>query len=317
LTSVTVILCTYNRCESLARALKSVAATKMPESVEWEVVVVDNNSTDGTRGVIEGFCNENSGRFRYLLERKQGLSHARNAGICEARGNIVAFTDDDVVVEPNWLENLTTILQSGEWAGSGGRVIPDQNFSCPNWMSPEERYGLGPLSIFDLGLVSKNLDEPPFGASMAFRKEIFQKYGGFRTDLGRSPGSLMSNEDTEFGSRLLEAGERLRYEPSAVLYHCIPQDRIQKQYFLRWWFNKARSDLRQAGGPNGDWSIAGVPALLIPKLGVSTLRWMLTIGPRKRFLKKIAVWSRAGEIRECYRHPFRAKGQLGGGNDTK
>jgi glucosyl-dolichyl phosphate glucuronosyltransferase len=310
LTSVTVVLCTYNRCESLARALQSVAASVMPEAIEWEVVVVDNNSSDGTRGVIESFC-QKSDRFRYLLERNQGLSHARNAGIREARGQILAFTDDDVVVEPTWLQNLTAILQSGDWAGAGGRVLPDQNFSCPNWMSPDEKYGLGPLSIFDMGLESMNLAEPPFGASMAFRKEIFEKYGGFRADLGRSPGSLISNEDTEFGSRLLTAGERLRYEPSAVLYHCIPPDRIRKQYFLQWWFNKARSDLRQTGGPNGEWCIAGVPVLLFPRLGVSTLRWLVTIGPRKRFSNKIAVWSRAGAIRECYRHPFQEKRTAG------
>jgi glucosyl-dolichyl phosphate glucuronosyltransferase len=306
---VTLILCTYNRSESLARALKSVAVSQMPESLAWEVLVVDNNSSDGTRGVIEGFCSEHPGRFRYLLEQKQGLSHARNAGIREARGHILAFTDDDVIVEPAWLQNLTAALKDGEWVGAGGRVLPDPGFSCPEWMSPEERYGLGPLSIFDMGLESAKLAEPPFGASMAFRKEIFEKYGGFRTDLGRSPGSLMSNEDTEFGSRLLEAGERLRYEPSALLYHVIPQDRIKKDYFLRWWFNKARSDLRQMGGPNSaEWRIAGIPVLLFPRLGVSAVRWIVAIGPRKRFTNKIAVWSRAGAIRECYRHPFRAKG---------
>jgi glucosyl-dolichyl phosphate glucuronosyltransferase len=306
---VTLIVCTYNRCESLDRALNSIAALQMPQSVVWEVLVIDNNSKDGTRSVIESFCRQNPTRFRYLLEQKQGLSHARNAGIREARGQILAFTDDDVIVEPTWLENLTATLQRGECAGAGGRVLPDQSFSCPNWMSPQERYGLGPLSIFDLGLEGAALSEPPFGASMAFRKDIFEKYGGFRTDLGRSGGSLMSNEDTEFGSRLLAAGERLRYEPSAILYHCIPQDRIKKEYFLQWWFNKARSDLRQAGDSNGaGWRIAGVPVDLFPRLGVSVLRWISTVGPRERFSKKIAVWSRAGQIRESYRHPFRAKG---------
>jgi glycosyltransferase involved in cell wall biosynthesis len=302
---ITLILCTYNRCESLARALKSVAASQMPESVQWEVVVVDNNSSDGTRGVIEGFCRQSPDHFRYLLEQKQGLSNARNAGIREARGRLLAFTDDDVVVEPTWLQNLTATLQDGGCAGVGGRVLPDQGFSCPEWMSPEERYGLGPLSIFDMGPASKDLVEPPFGASMAFRKDVFEKYGTFRTDLGRSPDSLMSNEDTEFGSRLLAAGERLRYEPSAVLYHCIPQDRIRKQYFLEWWFNKARSDMRQTGRANGaPWRIAGVPVDLFPRLGISALRWMLTIGPRERFSKKIAVWTNAGQIRESYRQPF-------------
>jgi glycosyltransferase involved in cell wall biosynthesis len=307
--SVTVVLCTYNRCESLSRALKSVSASNVPDSVEWEVVVVDNNSTDGTRNVVEGFCQQNPDRFRYLFEPQQGLSHARNAGIREARGCIIAFTDDDVIVEPTWLQNLTVALHGSEWAGAGGRVLPDPDFSCPDWMSPEERYGLGPLSIFDLGLESGSLAEPPFGANMAFRKTVFEKYGGFRADLGRSPGSLMSNEDTEFGSRLLESGERLRYEASAVMYHCIPQDRIRKKYFLAWWFNKARSDVRQLGvPPDTKWRLGGVPLSIFPRLAIWTLRWMITIETRKRFSNKLVVWSKAGEILEYYRQPFQAKG---------
>jgi glucosyl-dolichyl phosphate glucuronosyltransferase len=101
---ITVIMCTYNRCHSVARAMGSVAASTLPNSVKWEVIVVDNNSSDQTRQVIEDFCGWHLGRFRYVFEPKQGLSHARNAGIQEAQGNILAFTDDDVTVQPNWLQ---------------------------------------------------------------------------------------------------------------------------------------------------------------------------------------------------------------------
>src|SRR5580704_17634223 len=86
LMNITVILCTYNRCASLPRALASVAASELPSAVKWEVLVVDNNSTDETRAVLEEFCHLHPGRVRYLLERRQGLSQARNAGIREARG---------------------------------------------------------------------------------------------------------------------------------------------------------------------------------------------------------------------------------------
>jgi glycosyltransferase involved in cell wall biosynthesis len=89
---VTVILCTYNRCQSLARALESVAAQILSESVEWEVLVVDNNSSDQTGEVVQDFSGRYPGRFRYLFESKQGLSHARNAGIRAARGEIVLYT---------------------------------------------------------------------------------------------------------------------------------------------------------------------------------------------------------------------------------
>src|ERR1700756_1020921 len=120
---ITVILCTYNRCQSLARALGSVAASVLPDSVEWEVLVVDNNSPDQTREVIEDFCLRYPGRFRYLFEPKQGKSNALNSGIRNARGNILAFMDDDVIVAPTWLQNLTAALDSGEWLGVGGRIL--------------------------------------------------------------------------------------------------------------------------------------------------------------------------------------------------
>ena len=121
---ISVILCTYNRCESLTRALESVAASQMPDSVDWEILVVDNNSKDRTRAVTSEFCLRHPGRVRYLFEAQQGLSNARNAGIHEARSEIIAFTDDDVTVEPTWLHNLTASLHDGLWAGAGGEYAP-------------------------------------------------------------------------------------------------------------------------------------------------------------------------------------------------
>src|SRR5438309_3069723 len=99
--TVTVVLCTYNRYQNLETALNSVAASVLPEPVQWEVLVVDNNSTDHTRKVVEEFCHRYPGRFRYLFEAQQGKSYALNSGVREARGNILAFMDDDVIVDPN------------------------------------------------------------------------------------------------------------------------------------------------------------------------------------------------------------------------
>ena len=109
---VSVILCTYNRCESLRTALQSVAACRFPESTPWEVLVVDNNSKDQTPAVVEEFVQQYPGRFRYLFEPQPGKSHALNSGIQEARGDILAFMDDDVTVDPGWLQTLTNVLQS-------------------------------------------------------------------------------------------------------------------------------------------------------------------------------------------------------------
>lgn len=299
---ITVVLCTYNRCRSLAKALDSVAASTLPGSVEWEVLVVDNNSSDQTREVMGEFCCKHPGRFRYLFEPQQGLSNARNAGIREAHGDILAFTDDDVTVEPTWLQNLTAPLHNGEWAGSGGRVRPECTLLPPRWLSLEEGHSLGPLAIFDRGPNPCDLTEPPFGANMAFRRQMFEKYGRFRTDLGRCADKLLSNEDTEFGRRLLAAGERLRYEPSAVVYHPVPESRLQKKHFVTWWFGKGQADVREFRVPTDTrWSVAGIPLVLFRRLAISTLRWMIAVNPSKRFSCKLNVWTLAGQILEYYR----------------
>jgi glycosyltransferase involved in cell wall biosynthesis len=305
---ITVILCTYNRGEDLANALNSVAASTLPESTEWEVLVVDNNSTDHTRNVVEGFCLRFPGRFRYRFEPQQGKSHALNAGIREARGEVLAFMDDDVTVEPTWLHNLTAALRDGEWVGSGGRILPERTFQIPRWLSVKGRYALAPLALFDLGPQCGALDEPPFGTNMAFRKKMFDKYGGFRTDLGPRPGNEIRNEDTEFGRRLLIAGERLRYEPSAVVYHPVSHSRIQKRYFLAWWFDKARADIRESGlSPDTKWSVLGIPLNLFPRLALWTLRWVVSVDPSLRFSNKVKAWGGAGQIVECFHQSLERK----------
>jgi len=304
---ITVVLCTYNRCRRLAQALESVAASKLPRSIEWDVLVVDNNSNDQTRDVVEDFSRRYPGRFRYLFEPRPGKSCALNAGIREAQADILAFMDDDVIVEPTWLQNLTAPLQKGEYAGAGGRVLPEESFSPPRWLSLDGRYALAPLAIFNLGPDAGRLTEPPFGTNMAFRKGVFEKYGGFRTDLGPRPGSEIRNEDTEFGSRLLAAGELLWYEPSAIVYHSVHENRVQKKYFLRWWFDKARADIREFGvKPNTKRFVANIPLYLLRRLTVWTLRWMITIEPAKRFSCKLNVWTNAGQILECRQQSLRA-----------
>ena len=130
LKNVSVVLCTYNRCASLKNALASVAVQVVPDSLEWEVLVVDNNSNDQTAEIVTHFVQQYPGRFRYLFEPRQGLSYARNSGIREAKGDVVAFMDDDTDVACTWLQNLTASLHDGTWAGAGGRILP--YWTCPH-----------------------------------------------------------------------------------------------------------------------------------------------------------------------------------------
>lgn len=304
--NITVIVCTYNRCQSLATALESIAASQMPSSAVWEVLVVDNNSRDQTPEIVQDFGRRFPDRFRYVFEARQGLSNARNAGIREARGDIIVFTDDDITVEPNWLQNLTASLHGGNWAGAGGRILPAQTFSPPPWLALDGPYGMGGVlyAHFDLGGQAGELDRAPHGANMAFQKYVFEKFGGFRTDLGRSSDSLLGNEDTEFGRRLMARGERLRYEPSAVVYHELLETRANKQYFLTWWFNYGRAQMRESGMRPG---IAGIPRhyfsiphVILRHLPTRILQWALALSPQSRFYRKCMVWVGVGWLVETY-----------------
>jgi glucosyl-dolichyl phosphate glucuronosyltransferase len=301
----TVIVCTYNRCKMLEKALDSLVASALPTSFEWEVVVVDNNSSDQTRDVVEGFIQRYPGRFRYVFEPLQGVSYARNAGVRVSRGDVLAFMDDDVTVGPGWLSNITASLHRGDCVGVGGRIVPVWESEPPRWLPIERPHALAPFVEFDLGSEPGPLNRPPFGANMAFRKEVFEKYGGFRTDLGRCADKLLSNEDTEFGHRLLAAGERLRYEPSAIAHHPVPEERVRKLYLLSWWFGKGRADIAEFGIPAGTrWFLFRIPLVLIRRTVRWTLQSMISTNPSSRFYCQLAVWNLAGQIVECYRASF-------------
>jgi glycosyltransferase involved in cell wall biosynthesis len=302
MTDISVILCTYNRCESLEHAVESVLACAMSGSYNWELLVVDNNSKDSTGLVVEELVARYPGRIRYLFEPRQGKSNALNSGIRESAGDILAFVDDDVTVDPNWLQNLALVLQKQEWSGVGGRILPEKNFTPPAWLSLKGRYALAPLAIFDLGVQAGETSEPPFGTNMAFRRQVFEKIGGFRTDLGPCPGSEIRSEDTEFGYRALSAGFRLWYEPSAIVYHSLNPERLRKKYFLAWWYDKSRADIRQDGVPSGSrFVIAGVPLFLLRRLIFWSLRWMCSLQEERRFSCKLNAWKVAGSIHECRR----------------
>jgi glycosyltransferase involved in cell wall biosynthesis len=293
---ITVILCTYNRCLSLATALNSVAASQVPSSIPWEVLVIDNNSSDRTRDVVEDFSRRNPGRFRYLFEARQGKSFALNRGVREASGDVLAFMDDDVTVEPSWLTKLTAPLQSDRWAGAGGRVIPLWNANRPKWLF-DAGESLAPLVSFNAGEQGGKLHEPPFGTNMAFRKKTFEKYGDFRTDMGPRPDSAIRGEDTEFGRRVLNGGEQLYYEPAAVVYHPVTPDRLTKRYFLRWWFDKGRAQVLEF--PEHDaHMLAGIPLYLFKRLLADAFRWTVAFEPSRRFDYKRQVWGQVGEITE-------------------
>jgi glycosyltransferase involved in cell wall biosynthesis len=318
--AISVILCTYNRCENLGKALESVASSRLPDSIGWEILVVDNNSKDRTKEVVEEYASRCPARFRYLFESKQGLSNARNAGIAAARGVAIAFTDDDVTVDPYWLCNLTGPILEGQCSGVGGRIVLG-DFEPPSWLAISGPMSLGgPLAQFDLGDEPGRLEKPPFGACMAFHKTVFEECGGFRTDLGRSGQNLNGNEDTEFGSRLLAKRLSLLYVPSAVVYHPVPEERLSREYFLAYHFDYGRALIREKGirGPVGivPRSVVSFSNRILSILPRKVWRWIRETDPRKRFFNKCNAWTTAGEIAEICRRSLKSTGKEASKVDT-
>jgi glucosyl-dolichyl phosphate glucuronosyltransferase len=301
---ISVVLCTYNRCASLRKALETAAALEVPRDRQWEVLIVDNNSSDGTRELAEEFRNTYPNRFRYVFEARPGKSHALNRGILEAQGRILAFMDDDVLADRQWLRNLTEpLFNGGQISGTGGRILSQKVVAAPPWLALEGPYSIGGmLALFDEGDDAKELKCPPFGTNMAFRREMFDKYGVFRADMGPRPGSEIRNEDTEFGRRLLSGGECLWYVPDAVVYHAVPEERLRQSYLLRFWYDHGRTRVREMGSGK---SVLGIPrryfrimkttSLMLPS---SALRWLVSRDPKARFFHKGWTWMLAGEISE-------------------
>ena len=121
---VSVIICTHNRAESLKHTLESLSEMDVPRELEWELIVVDNKSTDTTRAVVEEFARRSPFAVRYVFEPNAGVSYARNTAVTRARGGIIAFTDDDVIVTTEWLREIAAAFRQFDCAGVGGRSIP-------------------------------------------------------------------------------------------------------------------------------------------------------------------------------------------------
>jgi GT2 family glycosyltransferase len=300
---ISVILCTYNRCDSLAIALNSVATSQFRRPVDWEVLIVDNNSKDNTRAVAEEFCRRYPNAFRYIFEQKQGKSNALNRGICESTAELLAFMDDDVIVEPDWLENLTAPLEDATLAGVGGRIVSPLDFSPPEWLAMSGPYDMsGILALFDKGANAKELTDPPFGTNMAFRRQVFEEFGLFRTDLGPCPGSEIRGEDTEFGQRVLRRGVRLWYQPTAIVHHAVLENRLEKSYFLRFLYDHGRASIRQKDNPS---PIGFIPRLYFTLFKIAftmlpgrAIAWIVSADSKRRFQRKCMVWMNLGQISE-------------------
>jgi glucosyl-dolichyl phosphate glucuronosyltransferase len=243
----TVLIATYNRADLLDETLASLAKMRVSPQLRWDVIVVDNNSTDNTRDVVERQMARFPVRLGYLFEARQGRSSALNTGIREAQGAVLVFTDDDVRVVDGWLDAATAPLLSGDKAigYTGGPVQPIWGAAPPAWLDLERGDLWGTIAIQNHGsdpFIYEERRKVPLGANMAVRREVFDAIGGFRADLGRSGGRLILGQEVpELLMRARDAGCRGKYVPEMQVRHHIPAKRLTPAYFRKWWFGKGVS----------------------------------------------------------------------------
>jgi glucosyl-dolichyl phosphate glucuronosyltransferase len=300
---ISVILCTYNRSARLRTALKSLLACDRTGIAAWELIVVDNNSTDGTHAVVEEFRRADPHTVRSLFCAELGKSHALNAGIAAARGELLVFTDDDLTFAPQWLRSYAEAMRTGA-TGYAGRVVAVWDSPRPRWLSEDGPHRLMDVIVqYDLGeaVLTVPPTRPPFGANMAFRRTAFTRHGPMRTDLGRVGRTSLTGEDTEFGRRVMGARERIEYIPSATAYHPVDQFRLQRRFFLDYYYQFGRSHARLQRPPRDCVRLFGVPRYMIRSLAIDFALWLTAFGTKRRFYYKLATYRACGKLVEEYR----------------
>jgi glycosyltransferase involved in cell wall biosynthesis len=269
---LSVVVCTYNRAGWLAAALDSLSAQSLDPG-RFEVLLVDNNSTDATAEVAARFQSRIT-NFRYLREERQGLSHARNLGWQSARGEFVAFMDDDARAAPDWCERIVTAFRTvtPRPVSVGGKILPLFEGPLPSWFTPEieirtwgERAGFlaGPRVHYGFS-----------GSNMSFPREVLVRYGGFASGLGMQGRRIRVGEDSHLYNRIQEHEPLFWYDPQLIVHHLVPRRNLRIGYRLTRAYAAGRSVafMRRERGERNGWRVEVLnTAYFIKKLFMSLL----------------------------------------------
>lgn len=271
---LSVVLSTYNRSAVLSSALEKLAA-QQSQGIEYEILVVDNNSSDNTKQVVLSFV-ERDRHFRYIFEKRQGLSHARNAGIAAAQSDLIVFCDDDVEASPSWVQqNYEASRRFPDADYIGGRVLPIWGGPIPSWVHQR----MAPFALSDLGdkplKVSPEKPHCLVGASLAARRRAFDKAGLFSIETQRVKNSIGSTEDFDWQIKVWAYGGHGVYVPDIVCATEVPRDRLSKAYHRRWHLGHGKFN---AIARRPDWDgkrrLMGVPVFMYRQAMEAAFRWL-------------------------------------------
>ena len=255
--TITVAICTWNRGALLDQTLQQMRALSVPRSCEWEIIIVNNNSTDATEAVIEK--HRAALPLINVFEPRQGLSHARNAAVRRARGEFVIWTDDDVLVDTEWLVAYENAFERHtEAAVFGGKVLPWFETAPPEWLERNlDRLGRY-FALRDFGDDERPLPkgQNPYGANMAFRFEVLKRHF-FDPKLGRRGNLLVSGEDAQVLRKIRDAGGQIMWVPTSVVRHFLPKQRMTLRYLRELHYSNGRYEKGPITDPGPN--IGGLP----------------------------------------------------------
>ena len=271
-----IIIPTVNRCASLSETIGSLLSLNSDRE-SWELIIVDNGSTDDTREASQAIIEANPEReIRYFFEPIPGLLSGRHRGVFESSGDILVFIDDDVDVDPEWLNSILETFRDPDVHLVGGKNLP--RFLCkpPEWLDhfwnvEGPRKWLDFISVIDFGDELMELD-PLFiwGLNFSVRRSSLIRLGGFHPDYVPKPFDYyQGNSETGLALKAKESGLKIMYQPRALVWHRIPENRLTFDYFEKRMFLYGVSDsyteIRKNGGVKFDWRMIE-PVLSIRKL---------------------------------------------------
>lgn len=305
---LSIVICTYNRAEKLKRVLDNILNNPLNAPLDFELIVVDNNSTDQTKSLVIGFEAPLNDRLHYLFEEKQGLSNARNLGICEAKGEWVCFTDDDVHLDKYWLISISSAIKDYPHMDAfGGRIKEKWIERPPKWFILEGKYAMngGAIVSRDLGDAVCSMNEKkinPIGANMGFRREVFDKTGRFHPGFGKTGNSPGLGEDVEFCRRVRDAGFEILYLPDTIVWHEVDIARLQLPVIKQYYFELGYSRGRQRMFPKQAKWLFGAPRFLFRELLTSLIKsfGLHFVSQGKSYYYLFSFHYNYGMLKGCY-----------------